>query len=217
MLKKSMIIGLATSMLMLVFAALSFAQETTGNIVGTTKDANGAAISGATIRVDDPAKKVTVRTVTSNGDGDFTVPNLPAGVYNVTIEASGFKKIVQNGVKVDVGQRRAVDAALEAGNVSEVVTVEADAIGLETGTPQASTTINGDQVRELSINNRNWATLVTLAPGVTNDNDDFLGTGTNNPDTQVVVRQLVSVNGARPTQNTFTVDGADVTDRGSNL
>src|SRR6185436_13495233 len=65
--------------------------------------------------------------------------------------------------------------------------------------------------------NRNWVSLVTLAPGVSNDLDDLVFTGTNNPDTQVVNRTLISVNGARPTQNTFTVDGADVTDRGSNL
>src|SRR6185437_1934335 len=56
-----------------------------------------------------------------------------------------------------------------------------------------------------------------LAPGVTNDLDDLVFTGTNNPDTQVVNRTLISVNGARATQNTFTVDGADITDRGSNL
>ena len=58
---------------------------------------------------------------------------------------------------------------------------------------------------------------MTLAPGVTNDLDDLVFTGTNNPETQVVNRGLISVNGARSTQNTFTVDGADVTDRGSNL
>ena len=101
--------------------------------------------------------------------------------------------------------------------VAEVVTVEANPVAVQLTTPAASTVINGDQVRALQINNRNFVSLVTLSPGVTNDLDDLVFTGTNNPETQVVNRALISVNGARSTQNTFTVDGADVTDRGANL
>jgi hypothetical protein len=135
----------------------------------------------------------------------------------VTIEAAGFKKSAQTGVKLDVNSRRSLDVELEPGSLEEVVTVQADPVAVELTTPTAATTINGDQVREISINNRNWVSLVTLAPGVTNDLEDLVFTGTNNPDTQVVNRTLISVNGARSTQNTFTVDGADITDRGSNL
>ena len=198
-------------------AGAAFAQETTGSINGTVTDATGAVVAGATITITDEAKGVVVRSVQSGDGGAYSAPSLPAGLYTLTAEAAGFKKSVQTGVKLDVGDRRTADVTLTAGNIEEVVTVEADPVSVELTTPTVSTTINGDQVRELSINNRNWVSLVTLAPGVTNDLEDLVFTGTNNPETQVVNRTLISVNGARSTQNTFTVDGADITDRGSNL
>jgi hypothetical protein len=202
---------------LLSFSQVSPAQETTGVISGTVKDANGATVSGATVTISDADKKVEVRSIAVNENGEFVAPNLLSGFYDVTIEAPGFKKSLLSRVKVDVGDRRTVDVILEAGNITESVLVESAPVAVELTTATTSTVINGDQVRQLSINNRNFVQLVTLAPGVSNDLDDLVFTGTNNPDTQVVNRTLISVNGARSTQNTFTVDGADVTDRGSNL
>src|SRR5213075_3330168 len=125
-------------------------------------------------------------------------------------------------VQVDVGKARTVDIALEVGNVAEVVTVEANPIAVELSTPTVSTVINGDQARELSLNNRNWVQLITLAPGVSNDLADQVYVGTTNPVGAAGVAgqantMNISVNGARSAQNTYTVDGADVTDRGSNV
>jgi hypothetical protein len=199
------------------FSGIAFSQETTGTINGSVTDTTGAAVKGATITITDTAKKVDVRTVVTGDDGQYVAPSLPVSVYTVTVEAPNFKKSIQTNVKLDVNQRRTLDVTLEAGSIAESVSVVADPVTVELTTPTASTVINGDQVRELSVNNRNWISLVTLAPGVSNDLDDVVFTGTNNPDTQVVNRTLISVNGARSTQNTFTVDGADVTDRGSNL
>lgn len=193
-------------------------QEITGSIVGTVKDGNGAAVAGATVTAKIPSQSnQSVRTVVTNEEGVFSIPNVAVNVYSITIEAANFKKYVQTDIKIDIGQRRSLEIALEAGRIDETVTVEADQTAVDLSSATASTLINGDQVRELSINNRNFISLVTLAPGVTNDLDDLVFTGTNNPESQVVNRTLISVNGGRPTQNTFTVDGADVTDRGSNL
>lgn len=80
----------------------------------------------------------------------------------------------------------------------------------------SGTVISGEQAREIPINNRNWVQLITLAPGVSNDLADQVYVGTTNPDGQANTVNI-SVNGARSSQNTFTVDGADVTDRGSNI
>jgi Carboxypeptidase regulatory-like domain len=198
-------------------ASIGLAQEITGAINGTVKDPNGGAVSGATVTIIDSAKKLVVRTVSTDDQGNFTATELHVGKYDVSVEEPNFKKHIESNVQLDVGQRRNLDVSLEVGNVSEEVTVEANPVAVELTTATASTVINGDQVRQLSINNRNFIQLVTLAPGVTNDLDDLVFTGTNNPDTQIVNRTLISVNGARATQNTFTVDGADVTDRGSNL
>ncbi|HEV7397468.1 MAG TPA: carboxypeptidase-like regulatory domain-containing protein, partial [Pyrinomonadaceae bacterium] len=203
--------------LCLGLSSLTVAQEVTGSLVGTVKDSNGGVVGGATVTITDSEKKVVVRTATTNDEGQFSAPNLPSALYDVQIEAANFKKHLEKRVKLDVGASRSVDVTLEAGNIAEVVTVEAAPLTVELSSPTVSSVINGDQVRELSINNRNFVSLVTLAPGVSNDLDDLVFTGTNNPETQVVNRTLISVNGARSTQNTFTVDGADVTDRGSNL
>ncbi len=209
-----MIVSLA---LLLSLSGSASAQEITGTINGTVRDASGAVVPGATVTITDPSKdNAVVRTLSTNDDGEFNAPNLVVSTYSVTVESANFKRSVQTDVKLDVGQRRSVDFALEAGNVSEVVTVEADQVAVELSTPTASTTINGDQVRELSINNRNFVQLVALAPGVSNDLSDQVFVGTTNPDGQANTINI-AVNGARSSQNTFTVDGADITDRGSNI
>ena len=97
------------------------------------------------------------------------------------------------------------------------MTVEADPVAVQLSTPTAATVINGDQVRELSLNNRNFVQLVTIAPGVTNDLAIRYMLALIILTRQVLTRTMIAVNGARTSQNTFTVDGADVTDRGSNL
>jgi hypothetical protein len=193
-----------------------YAQETTGNLVGSVKDAGGGAVKGATITVTDRDQKVVVRTVTTNDEGQFSVPLLPVATYDVAVEAASFKKHIDTAVKIDVNERHNLDVTLEAGNISEVVTVVADPVTVELTTPTTATVINGSQARELSLNNRNWVQLVTLAPGVTNDLADQVYVGTTNPDGQANTINI-SVNGARSSQNTFTVDGADITDRGSNI
>ena len=192
-------------------------QEITGNLVGTVRDTNGSTVAGATVTLSDPAKaNFVVRTVQTNDGGEFSVPNISPGLYAIAVEAPNFKKKIITDVKVDVGQRRNVDVVLDAGNIAEVVTVAADVLGVELTTPTASTLISGDQARELSLNNRNFVQLVVLAPGVSSNLDDQVYVGTTNPTGQANTINI-AVNGARSSQNTFTVDGADITDRGSNI
>lgn len=202
--------------LLLALCGGAFAQEITGNLSGTVKDTTGAIVKGATITITDIEKKVVVRTLMSGDEGEWTAQNLLAGLYSISIEAPNFKKAVQNDIKLDVGQRRAVDIVLEAGNISETVMVAADPVAVELATATASSLVSGDQVRELSLNNRNWVQLVALSPGVSNDLADQVYVGTTNPDGQANTINI-AVNGARSSQNTFTVDGADITDRGSNI
>jgi hypothetical protein len=205
------------AVLLLAFSAVAYGQEVTGSIVGTVTDSTGAAVQGATVNISGSDTKVLARTVTTNESGEFSVPNLTPGLYDVTVEAPNFKKHLESRVKLDVGERHPVTVSLETGNIAEVVTVEASPVAVELSTPTVSNVINGEQARELSLNNRNWVQLVTLAPGVANDLNDQVYVGTTNPDTGTVVSQSIGVNGARSSQNTFTIDGADVTDRGSNI
>jgi hypothetical protein len=192
------------------------AQETTGTIFGTVTDPAGAAIANATVTVADIDKNIVVRTVKTDASGNYSVPLLPVGNYRVTIEATNFKKYVEDQIKLDVNQRRTVDAKLEAGNVSETVTVQAESVQIDLESPTSGTVINGAQASELSINNRNFLQLITLAPGVSDNLADQVYVGTTNPTGQANTVNI-AVNGARSSQNTYLVDGADITDRGSNL
>lgn len=206
-----------TLALCLGLTGIAVAQEVTGSIVGTVKDANGAVIKGATITITDSEKKQVVRTVTTDDDGGFSAPLLPVAFYDVTVEATGFKRHIDERVKLNVNERRSVDIALEAGNVTETVTVTSDQLQVDTQTATASNVINGTQIVELSLNNRNWAQLITLSPGVTSNVADQIYVGTTNPSSGQSNQMNFSVNGVRQSSNTYTVDGADTTDRGANL
>src|SRR5215471_17372048 len=104
-----------------LFGGAVFAQEITGSIAGSVTDANGAGVSGATVTFTDVDKKTVVRTATTKEQGDYSVPLLPVGTYDITVEAKNFKKHVESGVKLDVNQRRTIDVTLEAGRIEEVV------------------------------------------------------------------------------------------------
>lgn len=208
---------IAAMALCMCLSGLAAAQEITGGIVGSVRDANGAGVPNATVTITDPAKgNLVVRSLTTGSGGEFSAPNLPVSIYSITVEAANFKKAVNTNIKLDVGQRRTVDVTLEAGRVEEVVTVQADPVAVNLTSATNGTIISGDQVRELPTNNRNFIQLITLAPGVSNDLSDQVYVGTTNPAGQANIVSI-SVNGARSSQNTYTVDGADVTDRGSNI
>jgi len=203
--------------LILSFNLFTSAQDITGTLVGTVRDSSGAAVAGATVTIVDPTKdNVVVRTITTTDEGVFSAPNLQSGIYQISVEAVNFKKAVQTDVKLDVGARRNVDIELAAGNISETVTIEADAVAVNLSTPTAASVISGDQVRELAVNNRNFVQLITLSPGVSSNLSDQVFVGTTNPDGQANAVSI-SINGSRSSQNKYTVDGADITDRGSNL
>lgn len=203
-------------LLTLSFVVTAAAQELTGSVAGTVRDSAGASVPGATITVINTATRLAVRTAESDADGQYSVGDLFAGNYDISVELKGFKKHLSTKVEVNVGVKRTLDITLEAGDISEVVTVEANPVAVELATPTVGTVISGEQATELALNNRNWVQLITLAPGVSNDLADQVYVGTTNPAGQANTMN-VSVNGARSAQNTYTVDGSDVTDRGSNI
>jgi hypothetical protein len=191
-------------------------QEITGTIVGIVRDASGAVVSGAAVTIRNTDKDIVARTSKTNQDGGYSAPYLLAGHYSVTVEASGFKKWVKNEIELNVNDRIAVDATLEAGAVSEEVVVTASAVQIETQTATAGGLVSSVEVRELPLNNRNFLQLVTLLPGVSSTMTDQVYIGVTNPFGQTNSLKL-SINGGRTSENAFTIDGADNVDRGSNL
>ncbi|HET9085993.1 MAG TPA: TonB-dependent receptor, partial [Acidobacteriaceae bacterium] len=185
------------------------AQELHATINGVVTDPSGAVIPDAQVEITRSDVNGETRTIHTNTSGSYTVTDLAAGHYNITISAPGFKTFATNDVIVYVAQTRSVDAKLQPGAVNQTVTVQQSSVALDTTTSALAGTISGTQVRELQLNNRNFEQLVTLQPGVVSQLPDQVGFGLENTTT-------LSVNGDRTTANNWTVDGADINDSGSN-
>lgn len=190
------------------FSPSAFAQETTATISGRVTDQNGAAVSGAQVTVAD-AERGFQRIFQTNEEGVYNAPQLPVGTYIVTVENAGFKKAVQEDIKLSVNDRRPLDITLEPGLVSETVSVTSEA-PLVQESPTQQGLVEGKQVRELPLNNRNFIQLATLSAGVTSGLPSQVGFG----GLSVV---SLSINGGRTSAVNYLVDGARNVDTGSNL
>lgn len=203
--------------LALWFACASLGQEVTGDIRGIVRDPSGAVVAGATVKVINTDRNETLRTLTTGSDGSYVAPYLPVGNYEVAVEASGFNKFIGPGITLNVNDHRIVDVTMQVGAVTTSVTVEQSAVAVDSATAEAAGLISGTQIRELALPTRNYEQLVALQPGVSTAlASDQIYVGVSNP---VGTSNQVNfaVNGNRPTQNGWTIDGADNFDRGANL
>jgi hypothetical protein len=217
MLKNRMIFSFGLLALLLTgFGATRALAQNNGDIIGLVRDVSGAAIAGATVTIKDADKNVVVRAVTTNSDGAYSASLILAGRYNVVVEAKGFKKVTKNDIEMNVGDRLTVDVRLEVGGVEESVLVETSPLEVELQTASSSGVITGKEIRELPLNNRNYLQLLTLMPGVSSGSADQLYIGLTSPSGGTNTVQF-AINGTRSSQNSYTIDGADNIDRGSNL
>ncbi len=200
----------------LLCSAGARAQVTTGLIAGTVKDTSGAVVPNATATLTNTDTNIVVRTVKIGGGGEFTAPLLPIGHYSLSVEAGGFQKFTQTGIVLNAGDKLTFYPELKVGSTAQEVTVQASPFQVEMQSAQAAGLVTGTQVRELSLNGRNWEQLVTLTPGVSASADaDQLYVGAFAPQGTNLV--TFSMNGGRREQNNYMIDGADNIDRGSNL
>lgn len=199
----------AVAVLLIAIALSAVAQEIYATLSGTATDPSGAVVPGASVTIHNNETNTDFRTIQTDNSGNYSVTNLPAGVYTVTVKATGFKTFVSSDVTLHIAEKRTVNVPLETGQVTETINVQETATPINTSSAAQMGTITGTQVRELELNNRNFEQLVTLQPGVTSQLPDVVGFGLNNTTT-------ISVNGARSTANNWTVDGADINDSGSN-
>jgi hypothetical protein len=154
-----------------LYAVVCLAQSDRGVITGTVADPAGALIPGAKVTAENPGTGVQFNTVTTS-TGNYTIPSVPAGVYNITVEHPGFRKYIQTGITVQVAQSARIDIVLQIGATTEAVTVSADAPLLKTESAEQSTTVSGDRINQLPINFaigagavRNPLSFVQLSPG----------------------------------------------------
>jgi len=176
------------------------AQETTGTIGGFIRDASGAVVPEADVTVRSSLTGFERRVVTSAG-GEYIVARLPVGTYEVAVEKAGFTRAATNKIEVNVDANVRVDIVLQVGQVTETAMVTAQVTVLETETATLSGLVDSRKVMDLPLNGRNFAQLMELQAGVS-----------NNARLQGMQGSGQAVNGARGSVNNFLLDGGDLND-----
>ncbi|HXU17966.1 MAG TPA: carboxypeptidase regulatory-like domain-containing protein [Terriglobales bacterium] len=182
-------------------------------ITGTVTDSTGAVLPNAKVTVTQKNTAIT-RVITTNGTGQFNVSSIPPATYTVTVEAAGFKKYVQDVVLL-ADQIHDMDVHLQVGEASQQVTVEESSVQVNTVSQELSQVIESSRVSDLPLNGRNAADLTLLVPGAVSaiaNNSGALQGDTK----QVPGAEAIAVNGARPDQIGYNLDGANNEDLMSN-
>jgi hypothetical protein len=176
-----------------LWGAPAAAQVATGNVAGTVKDSQSAVIPGATVTLVSQTRGTSTDT-TTNATGDFVFVNVAQDTYTVKVTMDGFKTLERHDVPVSPGDRVALGTlSIELGALSETVMVTGDAPMIQARSGERSYVATSDAIQNLPIPNRNWSSMVALAPGVVGT--ARLGSGG---------------------QNNFQLDGVTTNDTGSN-
>ncbi len=191
--------------LALLFPQSLTAQEARGTISGKVKDANNALLPGALVKVLNTAMGTTV-SLKTNETGFFQAPFLIPGTYQVTVEISGFKRYIRDGIVLRVNDNLELEIELEIGTVDQAVTVTGDSPALETTTASLGQVIDSRRVAELPIAHGDPYALIGLAGGVSFTRDQRL-------DRPFEPTHIVgySIDGTRANRSDLTIDGASST------
>jgi len=191
---------IAASVLLALVFCLGVVAQPTGTITGTVADESGAVVPNATITIANKATGV-VRSATTNAEGFFSAPSLPAGDYEVKAEVAGFRTLVRPAT-VQVGETTQVNMPMTLGQTQEVVTVEAAGAQMNYESNSVQGVINRAAVQDLPLNGRSFMQLAVLEPGVTIANGSTA---------QFNALFTVSVLGGG-NRTAFTVDGGNISD-----
>lgn len=177
-----------------------YAQTATGSIVGEVHDESGAAVSGAQITLTNVTNNQASSTVTSNL-GYYSFPLVQPAAYRLTVRAQGFKEWVQENIHLTVATTLSIDVALSVGQVTQSVTVTDEPPLLDTQTSSLGQVIGNESVENLPLNGRNAYGFAALVPGV------IAPYGFTQTAFDEYNDQFISINGSRPNQNMFLLDG----------
>lgn len=225
----------AATFLLLLIAIPALAQTNKGTIKGTIRDQNGGIVQNATVTVTNTGTNAE-RTVNGGDDGNYEVALLDPGTYHVTVKAATFGETTREDVTVQTASTQVLDFTLTAGQVGGSVTVTAEPALVQSETSERGVVISGREVTELPLSGRNFTQLATLTPGVArasnagvggagpdsrqfNNGDPRAGSGgpnSSNPQGDTPTSRFarsgggaLTVNGQRPTNNNFSLDGVD--------
>jgi hypothetical protein len=156
---------LALFVLILCGGLTAYGQQITGTIAGTVKDQQGSLVTSATIRATNVDTGFS-RAATATADGVYLIQYLPVGTYTVEVNASGFKRFVQENIVLTVDQTQALNVTLAVGTLSQTVTVVEAPPLVETSTAALGRTVTPAEIIGLPLVNRNAYAELSLTPGV---------------------------------------------------
>ena len=192
-------IVLFTLSLLLIAPQHAFGQVDEGAITGTVLDATGAVVPNAQVTLLNTDQGNTLQTK-SNASGSYTFSPVRAGHYSITVTASGFAKLTQNKVDVNVAQVLQVNLSLKLGSATETVEVNTAPPLLQTEEASVGQVIGEQEVNNLPLNGRNFTFLAQLGAGMQTPQADTRGNAASG---------AFSANGLRPAQNNYLLDGID--------
>jgi hypothetical protein len=184
--------------------SVAWAQEQTGVLQGRAVDGSGAALPGVTVTVAGPTILGGARSATTSEIGAYRIPAIPIGVYRVSFEISGFQTKVYEDIRVQAGVTFTLDAQLGVAAVQETVTVSGASPVIDSAATNVSFTYTKELMNTIPNARDVWA-MVSQAPGMTTANLNVGGTNTGN-------QTQFRAHGTDPRQNTFILNGANVTD-----
>src|SRR5213594_3893861 len=173
----------------------AFAQNFSASISGIVRDTTGAVIPGVTVTAKHTESGLT-RTVTTNENGNYRMPSLPVGAYEVMAEIPGFKQLVRTGINLAVAQEIVLNLTLEVGTTAEQVTVTGEAPLVNTTLASTAGLITGEQLKDLPLNGRSFHELMTLNAHTIDNRSNSGGAS-------------FSVAGKRTENNRWTINGMD--------
>jgi outer membrane receptor protein involved in Fe transport len=184
----------------LLSAVPGYSQLTSGTILGTVTDASGAVVPAAKITATNLDTGFT-RTATTDGAGNYQLPDMPLGRYQIKAAAQGFSSVVRGSMELIVDQKLRSDFQLKVGAVSETVEVHGTDTLLVTDQHDVSQIVQEREIKELPLNGRDFFSLLLMTNGIQDTSTDRGGATTN---------VTFSVNGMRPESNSATLDGIEM-------
>ena len=181
------------------------AQATGGTLSGTVKDGTGGIVPGVTVVIVNTDTSLT-RTVVTDPGGRYVASDLPPGPYTVKATMEGFTSVLRSGITMSVGRDAVADLQMSLGQLSDEITVVAEAKTVDTRTASTGGLISTAQIEGLPLNGRSFVELANLTPGVQL-------TQTGGQSTSTGLGAKLSVNGSRYTANLFTLDGTSLNDQ----
>src|SRR5262245_56818366 len=163
--KQSLFLLFALLSILVASAASVSAQVTTVTISGIVSDSAGAVIPNAQVTAINVETNFS-RAATTDSSGQYLIQFLPIGPYRIEVTAPGFKKYVRSGIILEASRNARIDPALEAGAVTETVSISADAPLVETNNATLGQTTNNEEITRLPLVNRDLYTLLELIAGV---------------------------------------------------